>query len=152
MRRINLGIVFLFASVKCFTISPADGDRMAQIITEYEHSWNEHSARGFTDNFAKKGGMLDLDNEYYDGKKAIEKRYIDLHDSVYKLSTYTIDGLELHEIHKDLVMAYVPWYITQYSEQADLGKKKTIKGITSHVFIKEDGEWKISATHNALKN
>ncbi|MCH9616894.1 MAG: hypothetical protein SP4CHLAM5_03980 [Chlamydiia bacterium] len=136
-------LLFLFSFQMAFAVSLSDKTAIYKSVDKYVDAWNNHSGKGFTDTFTADTDFINIFAMHFHGKEAVEERHIEILDGFLKDTTFIVTNRELKEVGQGVVIAYVSWEV---KKDPDL----QMKGIFSHVLIKEEGTWKITSTQNTL--
>jgi uncharacterized protein (TIGR02246 family) len=146
-------IMFLLTALSmqfCFAMNADDEERITGVINGYVESWNDQACVGFTDNFTDDCDFINIFGMYFHGKEAVQKRHEEILQTFLKDSVFTAENISMREIREGVVLAMVHWSVDGFLPPTENCGKKVITGIFSHIFILEDGKWKISATQNTL--
>lgn len=155
LRNFFFFVACLFASVNnIIALDESDRNAIQNVIQGYTDSWNLHQGKGFADGYTDDADFVNIFGMYMSGKAAIEERHIKILQTFFKDSQMAITGIKLREVKPDIAIALVKWKVDGYRDPGSDNTKpgETREGIYTQVFIKKDGNWKITASQNTLKN
>ena len=146
MRVLRTGcfLVLIVSFQRIFALEIADKEVISSTINQYVEAWNDHAGAGFADNFLVDSDFINIFGMHFHGRDENQKRHDKIHDTFLKDSIFTIRDVEYRQVKADVVLAFVEW-------EVNVNPEKKMKGIFSHLFIKEDGNWKIAFTQNTLQ-
>ena len=79
-------------------------------------------------------------------EQEIETRHIKILETIFKGSRFETTDLRLREAAPGVVIAHLFWNVSNEPKPG----KDPIKGLFTHVFVKNHGKWEITATQNTL--
>lgn len=137
------------------TLSALDQqDRLSiqEVIKGYVASWNERAGVGFGEGFTEDADFVNIMGMCFKGREEIEIRHMIILKTFLKDSKMEILDTQLREAQPGLVIALVKWKVDHFrTPGTDLNQPGVIReGVFTHVFIKPDKKWEITATQNTL--
>lgn len=131
--------------------SPDKNDRQAinQIIDHFTSAWN-HSGKGFADYYSEDADFVNIFGKAFSGQQEIEERHINIHESFLKGSIFEVTDLKLREVKPGVVIAHVYWTVSNIQKPGKDHLNKIMKGIFTHVLLKNHDNWEITASQNTL--
>lgn len=127
-----------------------DHHAIHQIIERMSEAWNEHHGYGFADDYALDASFVNIFGMVLLGKEEIETRHINILATFLKGSRFEAIDVQLRAIKPGVVIVHVFWEVTniQNPEKELLGG--TLRGIFTHVLVKNNDKWEIAASQNTL--
>lgn len=142
---------FLILMHTLAAIDNADRSKMEAVINGYIRAWNEYEGHGFADGYTDDADFVNIYGMHFTSKTEIEERHIRILQTFLKGSIFTALSTHFREVEPDLVLAFVHWSVEGFrSRNAPNGPGETREGIFTHVFVKQNNEWKITAAQNTL--
>jgi uncharacterized protein (TIGR02246 family) len=142
-------IALLSVTATSFALHPSDQKAINQIIDNFTKVWNDQEGHGFAEHYCNDADFVNIFGMIFLGKNEIEERHIKILKTFLKGSTFEVLNIRLREATSDVIIAHVEWKVsnTPPSKKDSLNE---MKGIFTHVFLKNDDRWKITATQNTL--
>lgn len=141
-------IVILSVVSSVFALDESDCKAINQIVDHFTNAWNYHEGHGSADFYAQDADFVNIFGMAFAGKEEIETRHIQIHESFLKGTIFEVIELKLREATQDVVIAHVYWKVT-HTQNSGKDPQPT-KGIFTHVFLKNQDKWEITATQNTL--
>lgn len=146
--------LFLFTIISTatsmFALENNDYKAINKIIDHFSVAWNHQQGQGFADYYTQDADFVNIFGMTFAGKQEIEVRHIKILESILKGSIFEVINVRLREAKPDLVIAHVNWKVSNIQEPGKEPLKETIKGVFTHVFLKNQDKWEIVATQNTL--
>lgn len=141
-------LIILSTTSSMFALDKSDHQIMSQIIDHFANAWNDHEGQGSADYYAEDADFVNIFGMAFSGKQEIEIRHVKIHESFLKGSIFEVTDVRLREITSDVVIAHAYWKVSNIQQP---GKDPvSMKGIFTHVFLKNHDTWEITATQNTL--
>ena len=137
-------------SSSIFALDTNDHKMINQIIEHFTDAWNDHAGQGSADYYTQDADFVNIFGMAFAGKQEIEERHIKIHESFLKGSIFEVTDLRLREAKPDVVIAHVYWKVSNIQKPGKDSLNEAIKGIFTHVFLKNQDKWEITATQNTL--
>jgi uncharacterized protein (TIGR02246 family) len=134
--------ILLFSSV--LALEPADEKSINQIIDHFSNAWNNHEGHGSADYYAQDADFVNIFGMAFAGKSEIESRHVKIHETFLKGSTFEVTQSRLREANPEVVIAHVYWKVSNL-QKPDF---QEMKGVFTHVFLKNQNNWEITASQN----
>lgn len=147
----NIFLNLLFCALffcPLFSLEKNDEIAIHTILNQITDSWNVHQGLGFGNSYCQNADFVNIFGNHFSGKEEIEKRHIFILRTFLKDSIFTMTTCQLREVTANLVLAHVSWDVTNITPSTKIPSQ--LKGIFTHVFIKENDQWKITASQNTL--
>ena len=141
-------LIFLSATSSMFALDTTDHKTINQIIEHFSNAWNYHEGQGSADYYAEDADFVNIFGMAFAGKQEIEIRHIKIHETFLKGSTFEVIELRLREARPEVVIAHVYWKVSNIQKPGKDPLNETMKGIFTHVFLKNHDKWEIIATQN----
>lgn len=141
--------LFLAIPSLSFALSVDDKALIEKNIAGYTEAWNRRDMKAFSEAYTKDASFINVLGETYLGRSAIENRHLKMHQK--KDSRLEVKDITLREIRPDVVIALVQWQVIHSGipKSAD-ATSDTRHGILTQVFLKEGGQWLVTASHNTF--
>lgn len=133
-----------------FALETSDQKAIHQIVEHFTNAWNQQEGRGFADYYTEDADFINIFGTAFVGKQEIETRHIKILETFLKGSKFEVTDLRLREISPEVVIAHVYWRVGNIQKPGKDPLKETMKGVFTHVFLKENDQWKIESTQNTL--
>lgn len=140
-------IIASFSS-SIFALDPNDHKTINQIIEHFTNAWNDHAGQGSADYYSEDADFINVFGMAFAGKQEIEERHIKIHESFLKGSFFEVTDLRLREAKPGIVIAHVYWNVSNIQKPGKDSHYGTMKGIFTHVLLKNQDKWEITATQN----
>jgi uncharacterized protein (TIGR02246 family) len=152
MHRILILFTFVFSLNCLHALEEEDRLGIQDIINEYVDSWNLRECKGFGDGFTEDADFVNIFGMHFIGRTEIEERHLRILQTFLKGSQLEILNTQLREVQPGLVIAIIHWNLKGFrSPGTDLSQPgEAREGVFSHVFIKSEDKWEITATQNTL--
>lgn len=125
-----------------------DHQTINQIIEHFTNAWNEHAGHGSADYYSQDADFVNIFGMAFAGKQEIEDRHVKIHESFLKGSIFEVTDLRLREAKPGVAVAHVYWKVSNIQKQGNNPLNETMKGIFTHVLLKNQDKWEITATQN----
>lgn len=147
MKKIIFSILtVLTLTSTAFALEQSDTDEIHHIIDHFKHIWNVCNGHGSGDFYAENGDFVNIFGMHFSGKDEIESRHVAIHETFLMNSIFEIIDLKIREAKSDVVVVHVNWKVSNVHIP---GTGLTeMKGIFTHMLIKSDGKWEITASQN----
>lgn len=149
MKKLFLLIVLSF-NCSGFSLDADDHKTIHHIIDHFTHAWNDHEGQGSGDHYAQDADFVNIFGMVFSGKQEIEMRHVKIHEAFLKGSTFEVTDLKLREAKPDVVIAHVQWKVSNIQKPGQDSGTETMKGVFTHVFLKNQDIWEITASQNTL--
>lgn len=133
-----------------FALDTNDHKTINQIIEHFTNAWNDHAGQGSADYYSQDADFVNIYGKAFAGKLEIEERHIKIHELFLKRSTFEVTDLRLREAKPGVVIAHVYWKVSHIQKPGKDPLNETMKGIFTHVLLKNQDTWEITATQNTL--
>lgn len=135
-----------------FALDDIDREAIQKVIDHYVEAWNFHECKGFGNDFTVDADFVNIYGMHFSGRAEIEERHVRIMQTFLKGSFFEVVKMQLREVQPGLVVAIVHWRVSGFrTPRSDMNKPaETREGLFSHVFIKNDDKWEITATQNTL--
>jgi uncharacterized protein (TIGR02246 family) len=141
-------LIILAAASPMFALDTADQKTIHQMIEHFSNAWNHQSGQGSASYYAQDADFVNIFGMAFAGKQEIETRHIKIHETFLKGSTFEVVDLKLREASPEVVIAHVYWKVSNIQKPGKESVNETMKGVFTHVFLKTQGKWEITATQN----
>lgn len=132
-----------------YALDSNDSNEIHQIIDHITDAWNHNQGHGFADFYAEDSDFVNIFGMVFCGKEEIEARHVAILETFLKNSIFEVINVRVREVNSDVAIAHVNWKVSNLSTpEKDI---KEMNGVFTHVFLKTDGKWKITASQNTLK-
>ena len=148
MKKFMIGLLFTVlstTSVLC-ALEKCDQVAISNVIEHIKTVWNEHEGHGFADDYTQDADFVNIFGMAFSGKQEIETRHVKILETFLKGSVFEMIDVELREVRPDVVIAHVFWKVSNIQKPGN----ETMKGIFTHVLLKNGDKWEITATQNTL--
>lgn len=137
-------LIILTMSAPIFALDTNDHNAINQIIEHFTNAWNDHTGQGSADFYTQDADFVNIFGMAFAGQQEIEERHIKIHESFLKGSIFEVTDLRLREAKPGVVIAHVYWNVSNIQRPGN----GTMKGIFTHVLLKDQDKWEITATQN----
>ena len=141
-------LIIASISSSIFALDTNDHKTINQIIEHFTNAWNDHAGQGSADYYSQDADFVNIFGMAFAGKQEIEERHIKIHESFLKGSTFEVTDLRLREAKPGIVIGHVYWKVSNIQKPEKDPLNETMKGIFTHVFLKNHDKWEITATQN----
>ena len=143
---------FLCFATSGFSLELSDQKEIQAVIADSTRAWNISGGRGYGEGYTEDADFVNIIGMHFSGNKLIEKRHVHILETFLKDSKFEVNTVQLREIQPNIVMAFVNWTVHGFrTPGSDPNLMGTVRsGIFSHVFVKDQGKWKIAASQNTL--
>lgn len=141
-------LMIVTMSLSIFALDTNDHKTINQIIEHFTDAWNDHAGQGSADYYTQDADFVNIFGMAFAGKQEIEERHIKIHESFLKGSIFEVTDLRLREAKPGIVIAHVYWKVGNIQKPGKDSANETMKGIFTHVFLKNQDKWEITATQN----
>jgi len=118
----------------------ADEAAIHQIWQKFEAAFNRGDSKTAASVFAVDGDRMDSFGQFFQGRAAIERSYVDLFSGAYKGGTTSSTVRTFRYITPDVVLVEID------SEVTGLPGMKTPRVLqATTIYVRHDGKWEISA-------
>lgn len=135
-------LIILSMTSTMFALDANDHKMINQIIEHFSDAWNYQEGEGSADYYAQDADFVNIFGMVFAGKQEIETRHKKIHETILKGSTFEVLYLRLREAKTDVVVAHVYWKVS------NIPLNEAMKGIFTHIFLKNNDKWEIVATQN----
>lgn len=136
-------------SSSIFALDINDHKTINQIIEHFTSAWNDRAGQGSADYYSADADFVNIFGMAFTGKREIEERHIQIHESFLRGSIFEVTDLRLREAKPGVVIAHVYWKVNNIHKPGKDPINEIMKGIFTHVLLKND-KWEITATQNTL--
>lgn len=136
-------LILLTAASSLLALDVNDDKAIHQIVEHFTNAWNEHEGHGSADYYAENADFVNIFGMVFSGKEEIEARHVKIHEAFLKGSTFEVAEIKLREAKPDVVIAHVHWKVS-------FPENEPMKGVFTHVFLKTNDKWEITASQNTL--
>lgn len=143
-------LVVLLPVSSIFALDPSDHQTIHHMIEHFTNAWNYHEGQGSADYYAQDADFVNIFGMAFSGKQEIETRHIKIHETFLKGSAFEVVDLKLREATPHVVIAHVYWKVSNIQRPGKDPHNGIMKGVFTHVFLKNHDKWEITATQNTL--
>lgn len=148
-KRISFFLLIIASiSSSIFALDTSDHKAINQIIEHFTDAWNYHAGQGSADYYCQDADFVNIFGMAFAGKQEIEERHIKIHESFLKGSIFEVTDLRLREAKSDVVIGHVYWKVSNIQKPGKDPLNEIMKGVFTHVFLKNQDKWEITATQN----
>lgn len=150
-KRISL-LLLIIASISSSVsaLDTSDHKAINQIIEHFTNAWNDHAGQGSADYYSQDADFVNIFGMAFSGKQEIEERHVKIHESFLKGSVFEVIDLRLREAKPGVVIAHVYWKVSNIQKPGKDPLNEIMKGVFTHVFLKNQDGWEITATQNTV--
>jgi uncharacterized protein (TIGR02246 family) len=139
-------LFFILTFTSLLALDIRDRNEIDKIVEHFTHAWNDCEGKGSGDYYAQDADFVNIFGTVFSGKQEIEIRHMKIHETFLKGSIFEVIETKAREAKPDVVIALVYWKVTNIQKPG----AETMKGIFTHIFVKNNGAWEIAATQNTL--
>ena len=143
---LNFCLFFVLSFTSLFSLDTNDRNEIDKIIEHFAHVWNDCEGKGSADYYAQDADFVNIFGMAFSGKEEIETRHVKIHETFLKGSIFEVIGTKVREAKPEVILAQVYWKVSNIQKTG----AETMKGIFTHVIVKNDGIWEIASTQNTL--
>lgn len=140
---LSLCLLIILSSSSMFALDMDENKAINQIIEHFTNVWNDHEGQGTGNYYEQDADFVNIFGMAFAGKQEIEARHVQIHESFLKGSVFEVTGLKIREAKPGVVIAHVYWKVSNIQKDPH-----TMKGIFTHVILKNHDKWEITATQN----
>jgi uncharacterized protein (TIGR02246 family) len=118
----------------------------AEITTRFQEAWNTHDMGAFGRLFHPDATFVNRFANYWRGVEQIVAGHVDIHKTIYRDSTLTIDAPDVDPISDDAAILHF-WSRLTAGHVHPTGPHQ-IDTLILAVVTRRDGEWRIQALEN----
>lgn len=113
-----------------------------RLVDDFTVAWSQGDAQAIAALFAGDGDMVAPDGEMLQGAAAIEARYAELFQGMYKGTEINIQPTSMRFLEPDVVVADGSYQITG-ARDAEGQELPATRGLYTNILIKDAGQWRI---------
>lgn len=141
-------LIMASVSSSIFALDTNDHKTINQIIEHFTNAWNDHAGQGSADYYSQDADFVNIFGMAFAGKQEIEERHIKIHETFLKGSIFEVTDLRLREAKPGVVVGHVYWKVSNIQKPGKDPLNEVMKGIFTHVFLKNQDKWEVTATQN----
>jgi uncharacterized protein (TIGR02246 family) len=125
--------------------TPSDEEAIKQRSEAFAEAWRQADAKGIAALFAENGDTISPDGQTYSGRAAIESRYRELFEGMYKGTQIAIATTSIRLLQPDVAVVDGSYEITGM-KGPDGKEMAAVKGLYTNLAVKEGAEWHIACS------
>jgi uncharacterized protein (TIGR02246 family) len=145
-------MMMALTSIELFALDARDRQDIEDIVNHFADAWNNNQGNGIADDYAQDADFVNIAGMAFSGKQEIQQVHNQFHKTSAKGSNFQITNLKIREVKPDVAIVHVNWTLsniqTPGQQRANPG---TMKGIFTHVLVKNNGKWEIQSSQNTLQ-
>lgn len=149
LKRLVILALWTIVPQAIYAFDSCDLDSIRQVMKSWKDEWNINHGENYRALYTEKADFVNIFGIHFFGNDEIECRHVHILRTFLKNSWFEIEDLKVREVQPELAIAHVVWHVTMGSQNDDL-KVQTLQGIFTHVLVKENSNWKITASQNTL--
>lgn len=146
---LSLFLLLVF-SASAFALNPEENKEINQIIEHFTNAWNHHEGHGSADDYTQDADFVNIYGMVFSGKEEIEARHIEIHQAFLKGSIFEVIDSKFREVMPNVVIALVYWKVSNVQKPGKESPHNAMKGVFTHVLLKSQNRWEITASQNTL--
>jgi uncharacterized protein (TIGR02246 family) len=148
-----IALVLFFLPSRSVHSSPqldhsADTKAIQAIEARWQDGWNRHDIAALADLFTEDADFVTVIGRWCKGKKDFYDYHLLLHKVMFKDSVWETTDTQIRFLKPDVAIVHANWGITGDRNADGTPRPNSRDGIFTQVMVKENGEWKISASQN----
>jgi uncharacterized protein (TIGR02246 family) len=150
---ITLALVLFFFPSRSINSAPqmdhsADTKAIQDIEARWQDGWNRHDIAALANLFTEDADFVTVIGRWCKGRKDFYDYHVLLHKVMFKDSIWKTTNTQIRFLKPDVAVAHVNWDITGDRNADGTTRPNSRDGIFTQVLMKENGQWKISASQN----
>jgi len=145
-------MVFISSSRPAYPSPQLDHSAGTQAIRDIEahwqDDWNRHDIAGLAGLFTDDADFVTVIGRWCKGKKDFYDYHVRLHQVMFKDSVWKTTDTQIRFLKPDVAIVHVNWGITGDRDADGTPRPKSRDGIFTQVIVKQNGQWRISASQN----
>lgn len=145
-------VLFLLSSAVAYPNPQLDHSSDMQAIqnveARWQDGWNRHDISALADLFTDDADFVTVIGKWCKGRKEFYDYHVRLHQVMFKDSIWKTSDTQIRFIRPDVAIVHVNWGITGDRNADGTPRDKHRDGIFTQVMVKQDGQWRISASQN----
>jgi uncharacterized protein (TIGR02246 family) len=145
-----------FAAISFSQTNLSDEAAIKSIIQKQEDLWNKHDMVAFSQFYTDDATLINFIGMFWKGKKDIIEHFIAINDCCLVPTSVKFEFISLRNIAPGIAIVYVEETIVADKDYDVPGrhykKGETDYKLITNVFVKENTNWKITATQLTLIN
>lgn len=136
-----------------YSLSQQDHAAVQTIINHQFETWNHSACVGFADGYTEDADFVNIFGMHLKGKAEVEDRHQKILQTLYKDSFFEPLDIKLREVNPGLVIGIVKWRLHGFRSRDPKTWDKpgeVREGVFTHVFVKLENEWKLTASQNTV--
>ena len=145
-------VLVLFSSRPAFSSPQLDHSADTQAIRDlgarWQDGWNRHDISALADLFTEDADFVTVIGKWCKGKKEFHDYHVRFHQVMFKDSVWKTTNTQIRFVKPDVAIVHVNWGITGDRDADGTPRNKPRDGIFTQVMVKQNGQWRISASQN----
>lgn len=118
------------------------------VEARWQDAWNRHDISALADLLTEDADFITVIGKWCKGKKEFYDYHVRLHQVMFKDSTVKTTGTQVRFLGPDAAIVHVNWTITGDRNADGTPRPMSRDGIFTRVMVKQDGQWRITASQN----
>jgi len=144
--------LFFFAlpGARCSPLSDRSTDEQAieAVEARWQDARNRHDIAALADLLTEDADFVTVIGRWCKGKKDFYDYHVRLHQVMFKDSIHKTTDTQIRFLNPDVAIVHVHWTITGDRNADGTPRPNSRDGIFTQVMLKQDGQWRITASQN----
>ena len=142
-------LFFLVVGCKQSNSKGKDEQTIRNIILQMTESFNKHDAKAATQMYTSNADFVNVRGDKYTGAEEIQQKLAAILSTRAKEATLKTLNTTIRFVNPELAIAHVSNELSGLVDSAGL-KLPSHQELSIRVFIKEKGNWRVTAFHNTM--
>ncbi|HET6769274.1 MAG TPA: SgcJ/EcaC family oxidoreductase [Chitinophagaceae bacterium] len=142
-------LFFILMSCKQDHNQGKDEDAIRNVILQMTEGFNKHDAKAATQMYTSNADFVNVRGDKYTGAAEIEQKLAAILSTRAKEATLKTLNTTIRFVNPELAIAHVTNELSGLVDSAGL-KLPSHQELSIRVFIKEKGNWRVTAFHNTM--
>lgn len=142
-------LFFILMSCKQDHNQGKDEDAIRNVILQMTEGFNKHDAKAATQMYTSNADFVNVRGDKYTGATEIEQKLAAILSTRAKEATLKTLNTTIRFVNPELAIAHVTNELSGLVDSAGL-KLPSHQELSIRVFIKEKGNWRVTAFHNTM--
>ncbi len=121
---------------------------VGEVVNQFSDAWNRHDAKALANLYTDDADFVNVIGLWWRGRNEIQNEHAKLHEGRMKTTTVTTASPVIRMLSPKVAIAHARWELRGDAGAPGWKVGEVRRGILTHVLVKRDGVWRITATQN----